>query len=382
VPRKRRTKAAISLPPKHFKTPAAILVNISVSDAAYRLYNLILALGWKDGYVDCYNSELGDYLSWNRQKVSRVLRELLDLVDATTLADGRQRLTPADPGDLPSGLAVAGLFDPADATDQNLEGAKPSSRTPHNNSSNGSKKGIVTKTRRYPSQKCDDTPLHDDDSLNTLNHRDSSSSKTAVSSQKRDNTFLPVQNCDDTSPFEVWDRYFGENQRASDVLEKYLADPVLHGVAVAAEQTPTAWLIAAIDKTAAYEPKKPLPYFQKIIRTQLAEAATWASVQVQDVDPPPLPAEGPAPAPDLPDKLAALWADVTNMLQGQMSKNTFDTLLKRTVLISVDGGVWMVEVESNYAKEWLENRLNNQILRALKQFVDGPIELKFIERGD
>ena len=300
-------------------------------------------------------------------------------MDATTLADGRQRLTPADPGDLPSGLAVAGLFDPADATDQNPEGVKPSSRTPHNNSSNGSQKGIVTKTRRYPSQKCDDTPLHDDDSLNTLNHIDSSSSsKTAVSSQKRDNTFLPVQNCDDISPFELWDRYFGENQRASDVLEKYLADPVLHGVAVAAEQTPTAWLIAAIDKTAAYEPKKPLPYFQKIIRTQLAEAATWASSQAAASAP--LPPESPAPDP--PDKLVALWADVTEMLRLQMTQATFDTVVASSRLISAEYGVFVVESQSRLSFEAFENRLKKQTLRVLTRFVTGPVELKFITRGE
>jgi len=355
------------------------LLNPDLSDEAYRLHQVLVALSWGHGYVECYNAELGIYLNTNKEKVRRLLGKLIgmNLVTAITLADGRQRLTPvipADSGDLASALQPSRLIEPEVQTYQNSEGEKPSSESPHRNG-----KPRVTNSCRYPAQIHVDTPLHDDDSLIDLKDKESSSSSLLnVSAQIRADTPLPSQICDGTAPQSLWRRYFGDSD-ADEMIDRLLADPALQQTATAGGESATAWLIDAIDKTAAYQPKKPLPYFQKIIRTRLAEAKTMAEIQARVGDPSPV-KDGAAPEPP-PDKLAALWADVTTALQLQMTKATFDTWIKSTVLVSAADGVLTVEVGNKYAKDWLENRLQKQILRVLKQFVDGPVELKFIERG-
>ncbi len=369
MPRKTRSNPFALPPRKTFTSSVIPLLNAELPDQAYRLYQILVALSWQHGFVECYNAELGIYLNTNREKVRRLLGKLIgmNLVTAITLTDGRQRLTPADSGDLASALQPSRLIEPEVQTYQNSEGEKPSSESPHNG------KPPVTNSCRYPSQIHDDTIDHDDDSINDLKDKESSSNE--VSSQIYDDTSPPSQICDDTEPKLLWQRYFGGNNggiNANEVIDRLLADPDLRQAAITGGETARDWLIAAIDKTAAYQPKKPLPYFQKIISTRLAEARAMAGE--------PSPVEALALPP--PDKQAELWADVLNVLRLQMTKATFDTCLKDTTLISADDGVWTVEVENNYTKEWLETRLKNHMARALKQFVDGPVELKFIERGE
>lgn len=369
MPRKRREKP-LTLPPKqHFRASTSTLVDTDLSDAAYRLHTLIVALSWKTGYVDCYNSELGDHLDWNREKVRRVLGQVMDLVDATTLADGRQRFTPVDSGDLPSGLHNTRLLDPVDATDQNSEGEKPSSRTPRKNDS-----------AQQVSQICDDTchknltirPHEEEDFKHTHLNKESSSSGD-VSSQKSDDTPVLSQKSDNTAVFELWQRYFDLDQRASDVIRSYLADDQVRQVAVKAGLSPPEWLADAIKLTADYDPQRPLRYFQRVVDDALAKSAE--QIRLETLPPPALLELDP------PNALTALWNDVTAALRRQMTKATFDAWLVDTRLVAIDNGLYTIEVAPN-AVDWLEKRLKDTILRALEVELGAPAKIIFTSKGE
>jgi hypothetical protein len=64
-----------------------------------------------------------------------------------------------------------------------------------------------------------------------------------------------------------------------------------------------------------------------------------------------------------------------------MTRETFDTWLKDTWLVSTSDNVWQVSVKSAYAKDWLENRLHDTILRtasAESGIPAGQLTLQFI----
>jgi hypothetical protein len=71
-----------------------------------------------------------------------------------------------------------------------------------------------------------------------------------------------------------------------------------------------------------------------------------------------------------------VWQTVLGQLQLQMTRATFENWIKDTWLVSCDGGQWVVAVKSEFAKDWLENRLAKTILQASRQ--QGAREVKFI----
>lgn len=63
--------------------------------------------------------------------------------------------------------------------------------------------------------------------------------------------------------------------------------------------------------------------------------------------------------------LAIFWAQVLNQLQLQMPRQTFDTWLNGSQLVARDGLCFIVSVSSDFAKDWLQNRLLATIRRAV-----------------
>ncbi|MBP8000457.1 MAG: chromosomal replication initiator protein DnaA [Chloroflexi bacterium] len=78
----------------------------------------------------------------------------------------------------------------------------------------------------------------------------------------------------------------------------------------------------------------------------------------------------------------AAWKATLGELELQMTKATFNTWLKDTRLLTCDGDTYVIGVRNDYAKDWLENRLQDTILRTLVAITDRPVLLRFMVGGD
>jgi len=78
------------------------------------------------------------------------------------------------------------------------------------------------------------------------------------------------------------------------------------------------------------------------------------------------------------EHLASLWSPVLDSLALTMTKATFDTWFRGSRLITADNGTWTVEVQA-HAIEWIENRLQKPLNRAMAQHAPG-IQVEFIGR--
>jgi chromosomal replication initiator protein len=67
-----------------------------------------------------------------------------------------------------------------------------------------------------------------------------------------------------------------------------------------------------------------------------------------------------------------LWRAVLGQIELSISKANFVTWFKNTGILNNQDGVVTIGVPNGFAKEWLENKYNLYILRALKSF-DGNI---------
>jgi len=86
----------------------------------------------------------------------------------------------------------------------------------------------------------------------------------------------------------------------------------------------------------------------------------------------------PPPAQQQPQSPAQLWTAALEQLQRQMTQATFDSWVKDTHLITANNGTWQIGVKSEFAKEWLENRLLTTIQRTVANLVGHGIELDFV----
>jgi chromosomal replication initiator protein len=71
------------------------------------------------------------------------------------------------------------------------------------------------------------------------------------------------------------------------------------------------------------------------------------------------------------------WQAALGELQLQMTRATFETWVKQTTVLSSEDGVFVIAVRSNFAKEWLENRLLGLIKRTLSHIVGRSVEIRF-----
>ncbi len=70
--------------------------------------------------------------------------------------------------------------------------------------------------------------------------------------------------------------------------------------------------------------------------------------------------------PPFRDRLDALWKAALAELKLQTTKATFDTWLAQTRAVDCAGGTLIVAVPDHRARDWLENRLNGTVLRAVQ----------------
>ena len=57
-----------------------------------------------------------------------------------------------------------------------------------------------------------------------------------------------------------------------------------------------------------------------------------------------------------------------------MARETFDTLLRGSLLLNLNGGQAVVGVRGSYAVDWIEHRLAPMILRTLSRRLGRPVE--------
>lgn len=71
-----------------------------------------------------------------------------------------------------------------------------------------------------------------------------------------------------------------------------------------------------------------------------------------------------------------LWQAVLGEIELTLSPASFTTWFKNTAISSINGGTATVNVPNGFAKEWLENKFNAQIIRALKNFRNDIKEIR------
>jgi len=72
-----------------------------------------------------------------------------------------------------------------------------------------------------------------------------------------------------------------------------------------------------------------------------------------------------------------VWQAALGELQLQLTKSTYDTWLRDTSLLSHEDGLFVIGVETAYAKDWLENRLLSTVKRTLTGITGKAVEVKF-----
>jgi len=73
-----------------------------------------------------------------------------------------------------------------------------------------------------------------------------------------------------------------------------------------------------------------------------------------------------------------LWQKVLTSIELQISKANFITWFKSTYIFSKKSGVVSVAVPNGFTKEWLENKYNKFILRALREISTEIKEVRYV----
>lgn len=79
-----------------------------------------------------------------------------------------------------------------------------------------------------------------------------------------------------------------------------------------------------------------------------------------------------------PGTLEQLWESALKQCQNQMTRATFDAWLLGTTLRSAENGLYLIEVKSDLARDWLEHRLCTSIQRVLSDLVGQETTLQFV----
>lgn len=81
-------------------------------------------------------------------------------------------------------------------------------------------------------------------------------------------------------------------------------------------------------------------------------------------------------------KADTAWKATLGELELQMTKATFNTWLKDARLVACDEQEFIVGVRNDYAKDWLENRLADTIIRTLSTISGSQASIRFVVFAD
>lgn len=85
----------------------------------------------------------------------------------------------------------------------------------------------------------------------------------------------------------------------------------------------------------------------------------------------------PLPALTPPSVNEAIWAETQSVLRPQMTRATYDTIIQGTTLLGRENGNYIVGVQTDMAKDWLENRLRDIVRRALSNVIGVTVNVEF-----
>jgi len=72
------------------------------------------------------------------------------------------------------------------------------------------------------------------------------------------------------------------------------------------------------------------------------------------------------------------WQEVKARLEMQLPQATYNNWVKQTELVQIEGNQWLIQCESTFAQDWLENRLNGTLMRTVASVAGQAVELKFV----
>ena len=73
----------------------------------------------------------------------------------------------------------------------------------------------------------------------------------------------------------------------------------------------------------------------------------------------------------------AIWDETLSILQGQMTKAMFNSVMQSTTLVGAEKDTYIINVGSAMAKDWLDNRLKNIVRRTLTNVVGANVDVEF-----
>lgn len=77
-----------------------------------------------------------------------------------------------------------------------------------------------------------------------------------------------------------------------------------------------------------------------------------------------------------------LWLEALDTLSGQLEKSTFDTWLKNSRYEGFEDGTLIVRVQSENARQWLTQRLDKKIARALGMWAGEDVTVRYVVAGE
>ena len=77
-----------------------------------------------------------------------------------------------------------------------------------------------------------------------------------------------------------------------------------------------------------------------------------------------------------------LWQSALGALEHKFSKPIFEMWIKPIRLVSLNGSEMVLAVQSNFARDWVENRLKTQISEVLAELFGAELELRFTVAAD
>jgi len=76
-----------------------------------------------------------------------------------------------------------------------------------------------------------------------------------------------------------------------------------------------------------------------------------------------------------------LWQSVLGEMEVQISRANFATWLKNSKLVDNRGGIFLIALPNNFAKEWVENKYHKNILGVVRNFDPSVKKLEFVVDG-
>jgi chromosomal replication initiator protein len=73
-----------------------------------------------------------------------------------------------------------------------------------------------------------------------------------------------------------------------------------------------------------------------------------------------------------------LWEKALESIAAFLSKPSFETWLKPTKPISLEGNLLIIEVPNDFARDWLESRYNPLLTTTIRELVNEDLDLKFV----